>query len=181
MRPKGRGPRIEIVGDPEARRKNDAQAIAMVSASMIGPLLLTYVLVATDMRTDLSELKPRQTTSENGDALVSWASLATDRRREGRVRMLGYMMDGYQPVRDGTPVNIFILTPEAGHLLQPARRIPGKMVEIRLADGQSLPFRNRSLVWVEGVLRRNGGDAYMMEEASAQPAKDSEVAHWFSP
>jgi hypothetical protein len=169
------------VADLKTSRNSDARALSVVGASIIGPILLTYALIATDMRMDLSELKPRQTTSENGDAPVGWANLAAGCRRNGPVRMLGYMMDGYPAVRDGTPVTTFLLMPEAGHLLHPAQRIPGKMVDIRLAQGQSLPFRNRSLVWVAGVLRKNGGVNYAMAEALARPAEERDITRWFNP
>jgi hypothetical protein len=155
----------------------DLKAISVVGACTIGPLLLTYLLIAADMRSDLSELTPRQAAAE-GVPLVGWKDLVA--RPEGRVRMLGYMMDGNQPLRDGTPVTMFILMPEAGQFLQPAQRTTGAMVAVRIANGQSVPFRFRSLVWAQGILRKQTA-AYAIVEALAQPAGEREIGRWFTP
>lgn len=159
------------------RKVGNLKAISVAGACIIGPLLLTWLLLAADMRSDLSELTPRQANAA-GIPLVGWRNLAA--RPEGRVRMLGYMMDRNQPARDGMPVTMFILMPKAGQFLQPAQRTPGAMVAIRLAHGQSVPFRFRSLVWTQGILRR-GTAVYTMEEASAQPAGEREIGRWFTP
>jgi hypothetical protein len=155
----------------------DLKAISVVGACTVGPLLLTWLLIAADMRSDLSELTPRRATAE-GVPLVGWKELAA--RPDGRVRMLGYMMGGNRPLRDGTPVTMFILMPEAGQFLLPAQRTPGAMVAIRIAHGQSVPFRFRSLVWTQGILRKQTL-AYTMEEATAQPAGEREIGRWFTP
>ncbi|MGD1072064.1 MAG: hypothetical protein ABSB15_18185 [Bryobacteraceae bacterium] len=190
MFPPGRPPRIGIVGDLNTGRKSNARDLSTAGACIVGPLLLAYVLIATDMRTDLSELKPRQAASDQGAALVTWTDLATGERCKlpaSPVRMLGYMMDWRRPMGDGTIVKTFILMPEAGHLLHPARRIPDALVEIRLADGHAIPYRDRSLIWVEGVLRRVRGDAregvaaYVMAEASARLAEERDITRWFTP
>jgi hypothetical protein len=183
--------------DLSADRRRDARAIALVFAAILGPLLLTYLLIAADMRSDLSELKPWHAVAEGGVRIVGWADLAADgtSRADKRavhlanspVRMLGYMMDWYRPVREGTPVSMFILMPEAGHLLHPAHRIPSQMVEIRLASGHSIPYRDRRLIWVTGLLENTGGTVngehavYAMTGASTAFAEDRDIARWFVP
>jgi hypothetical protein len=191
------GARIIRRRDLSARQGNDGRAIAVVFAAILGPLLLTYLLIAADIRSDLSELKPSHAVADDGARLVGWTELAANdtghgnkhavHLADGRVRMLGYMMDGYQPVRDGTPVSMFILMPEAGHLLHPAHRIPSQMVEIRLTSGHSIPYRDRSLVWVTGLLGNTSGTVngehadYAMTEASTAFAEDRDIARWFVP
>lgn len=159
----------------------------------MGPLLLTYLLIAADMRTDLSELTFRQVTTDSGVALVGWRNLTKHEENSrkqptkfagGRARMLGYMMDGSHPVRDGVLIQTFILMPEAGQLLHPAHRIPDEMVEVWLAGGQSIPFLDRTLVWVEGDLRpvndgaSPGNASYAMKEAAVERAPASDIVRW---
>jgi hypothetical protein len=105
----------------------------------------------------------------------------------GPVRMLGYMMDGYHPVRDGTYVKMFVLMPEAGQLLHPAHRLRDEMVEVWLAGGQSIPYMDRNLVWVEGKLQRirqkarDGLASYAIREAAIERAPDRDIMRWFAP
>ena len=96
--------------------------------------------------------------------------------------MLGYMMDGYRPVPDGAPVAMFVLMPEAGHLFHPAHRIPDEMVEVWLAEGASVAYKDRDMVWVEGLLRRSEGRAaYAMTNAFVARADERAIAQWFAP
>jgi hypothetical protein len=129
------------------------------------PCLL--VLVAMDMRSDLDELKSSGPTDDKGAVPIGWPELkgrhylsAADDTAlwEGRrqVRMIGYMMDGYKPSRDGEQVNMFILLPEAGQFLHPAHRISNQMVEVR--PTHPLAFRYRELVWASGILNRTFGE-----------------------
>jgi hypothetical protein len=119
-------------------------------------MLLAFVLVAIDMRDDLSELKSSGWMDDKGAVPVGWPEL--EGRREAaaplasahwdgqrRVRMIGYMMDGYRATRDGARVGMFILLPEAGQFLHPAHRIPNQMVEVR--PRRPVVFRYRDLVW----------------------------------
>src|SRR5579862_7564585 len=140
---------IEKRDNNRIARRKETRAIAFIFAAILGPLVLMYLLIAADMRSDLSELKSRKAHFDDGVALVDWRHLAASddggRKRtaqlpSGRARMLGYMMDGYQPVRDGTAVKMFILMPEAGHLLHPAHRIPDEMVEVWLDGNRSIPY-----------------------------------------
>jgi hypothetical protein len=179
-----------------ARRKEEFRALALVIGAVVLPLFLAFILVAADMRTDLSDLKPVQSWADQTTALVGWGDLEipdgqsvsleqTRCQPQRRVRMLGYMMDGYPPSRDGAPVEKFVLFPEAGHILHPAHRIPDQMLEIRLVH--PAPFRFRSLVWVSGTLVRTANlpksesALYAMTDAEFQPAAESDITRWFTP
>jgi hypothetical protein len=158
-------------------------------------MLLAFVLVAIDMRSDLDELKSSGQADNNGAIPVGWAELEGRRDSatqdapvgEGRrrVRMIGYMMDGYKASRDGDQVNMFILLPEAGQFLHPAHRIPNQMVEVRSLH--PVAFRFRELVWASGTLNRTTarrGDekaAYAMSDADVMPASERDISKWFHP
>ena len=176
--------------------RKESATIATIIAAVGVPLILAYVLVAADMRNDLSELKP--TAASGAAALIGWPDLnpgydrpAQTRWPSGtRVRMLGYMMDGYQPVPEGAKAGMFILMPEAGHFLHPAHRIPGEMVEVWPA--RPLPFQYRRLVWVWGPLRRVAHEAasgsprrdtalFAMRDAEVRAADNADIARWFIP
>jgi hypothetical protein len=161
----------------------------MIMGAVGLPVLLACMLVAEDMRTDLSDLKP----VARAQALVGWADLDP---RDGNpaqtrwpphtlVKMLGYMMDGYSPSADGSEVRMFVLMPEAGHFLHPAHRIPEEMVEVWL--NRPAWFKYRRLVWVSGVPERNSSISksdkalFAMHEALITPAADPEIAQWFTP
>ncbi len=163
------------------------------------PLLLAILLVAADIRTDLSDLIPSESLSEPGTFLIGWKDLERDngisleeqRSHNGRrVRLLGYMVDGQMAERriagrDGVPIEGFTLLPEAGQFLHPAHRIPDQMVEVRLMH--PMPFRFRSLVWATGTLEgmNQRGDShtadYALTGAEAQPAVQSDITLWFKP
>ncbi len=183
-----------------SRRKQEVRALAIIICAVVLPLILAFLLVAADMRSDLSDLIPAEALPDNTATLIGWSDLEIPENRslsleqtrwqpQRRVRMLGYMMDGYadghKPAPDGAPVSMFILLPEAGQLLHPAHRIPDQMVEIRPV--QPALFRFRSLVWVEGALsgtpgRRNPDKAlYSMNAAVVQPAFQSDITLWFKP
>jgi hypothetical protein len=176
--------------------------LAAIIAAIGPPLLLAYILVAADMRSDLSELKPTEACADKGTALVGWPELESAERdkRSGksgrpipfeiacgrpRARMLGYMMDGDNPSRDGDWVESFILLPEAGQLLHPAHRVPDQMVEVRLA--RPAAFRYRRLVWVSGALARVSGRRgpdkalYTMVDSIVEDAEDRDIARCFRP
>jgi hypothetical protein len=102
--------------------------------------------------------------------------------------MDGYGMDGHKPSQDGEPVRMFVLMPEAGHILHPAHRIPDQMVEVWTT--QPVPFRFRSLVWSTGNLPRmqrphgqhnDEKPLYTMASADVQPAVQSDITLWFKP
>jgi hypothetical protein len=95
------------------------------------------------------------------------------------------MMDGYKMSPDGALVKMFILMPEAGHLLHPAHRIPKEMVEIWPTI--PVPFKYRSLVWATGLITLNPGGhdsdkaSYTMQEAGIELAVERDIMRWFKP
>ena len=99
--------------------------------------------------------------------------------------MIGYMMDGYQPSRDGAKVDMFVLLPEAGQFLHPAHRIPNQMVEVR--PSHPLVFHYRDMVWATGMLNRtlrgtqDEKAAYAMNDAEVTPATERDIGTWFRP
>jgi hypothetical protein len=184
-----------------ARRKEEFRAIVMIICAIVLPLVLAFILVAADMRSDLSDLIPREALPDQSAALIGWAdleipegrSVSLEQRRwqpKRRVRMLGYAMDGYtvdghKPARDGASVEMFVLLPEAGQILHPAHRIPDQMVEIWPAHPTQFKFR--SLVWATGVLARKQGRReadkalYAMTDSEVKPAAQSDITLWFKP
>jgi hypothetical protein len=181
---------IRIRNDSARRGKEKRQerlTLGKIIAALVTPMVLALVLVAMDIRIDLSELKSSGQRDEQGAIPLGWPDLEVSASQDGqrRVRMIGYMMDGYQPSRDGAEVNMFILLPEAGQFLHPAHRIPNQMVEIR--PRHPIVFRYRDLVWASGVLNRtigNPGDekaAYAMSDAEVNRAMEREIGKWFRP
>jgi hypothetical protein len=190
---------IRIREDSARRRKERRQeslTLWKILAGLAIPTLLASVLVAIDMRDDLSELKSSGRMDDRGAVPVGWSEL--EGRRElaaplvsahwdgqRRVRMIGYMMDGYPSTRDGAQVDMFILLPEAGQFMHPAHRIPNQMVEVR--PRRPVVFQYRDLVWASGTLTRtigSSGDekaAYAMNDADVDPAKERDIGKWFHP
>jgi hypothetical protein len=180
------GARTIRTKDPSLRQKREALTLWKIIAAVVFPLLLAFILVAIDMRSDLSELKSSGKADNNGTIPVGWPDLPNARRE--RVRMIGYMMDGHESSRDGAPVETFILLPEAGQFLHPAHRVPDQMVEVR--PRHPVIFRYRDLVWASGTLNRtigNRGDdkaayaAYAMIDAEVSPATQRDIGKWFRP
>lgn len=136
------------------------------------------------MRSDLSELNPAKQVDDEGPVPVGWPALEKD-GAQGRARMIGYMMDGYQPSSDGSPVDVFILLPEAGQFFHAAHRIPNQMVEVRLR--RPVAFRRRELVWAAGTLNRTTGKsdegkaAWAMGDAEVEAVAQRDIARWFRP
>ncbi len=185
-------------GPSPASRKKEFKALALIMAGVGLPLILEFVLLTADTRVDLSDLEPKQALPAQatpGAEMVSigWPDLRTpegngrlpSRVRMPRVRMLGYMMDGYQAARDGELVGMFILMPEAGQFLHPAHRVPDEMVEVWLES--RAPFQERSLVWVSGVLERmparrgEQSALFAIRHAAVEPAAESDIARWYRP
>jgi hypothetical protein len=184
------GARVIRKPDTSARKKKEALTLWAIIAAIGFPLFLAYILVAVDMRSDLSELNPaKQAVAEEGPIPVGWPALegqgAQGRVRQAQIRMIGYMMDAYQSASEGVPVDLFILLPEAGQFLHPAHRIPNQMVEVR--PRHAVPFRRRELVWAVGTLNRTMGKpgeekaAWAMSDAEVEPAGQRDIARWFQP
>jgi hypothetical protein len=178
------GARVIRKADSSARKKKETVTLWAIVLAVGFPLLLAYVLVSVDMRSDLSELKPSKQVDEEGFVPVGWPELETQ-APQGPVRMIGYMMDAYSPSSDGARVDMFILLPEAGQFLHPAHRIPNQMVEVRLRH--PMVFKNRQLVWVSGKLDRTFGKAgdenavWAIGDADVRSAQPQEISKWFQP
>jgi hypothetical protein len=162
-------------------------------------MFLGFYLISLDTRPDLSDANPKSNVATDDATLCGWPSLRqpdnpSEVRRSdaqvpkngARVKMLGYMMDGYRFVDDGAPVRMFVLMPGAGHFLHPAHRDPDQMVEIRLQLGNTV-FKSRELVWVSGRFERlpaQSGEEramYALQHASVAPASYRDISQWFSP
>jgi hypothetical protein len=184
------GARVIRIPDSSVRKKKEILTLWAIIAVIGFPLFLGYILVAADIRTDLSELKPAKQMDDAGFVPVGWPELEGP-MTQGRVgtgahiRMLGYMMDGYRSHTGGANVDMFILLPEAGQFLHAAHRIPNQMVEVW--PRRPVLFRNRQLVWALGRLNRTMGRAgeekaaWAMGEAEVRPAEPRDIPKWFEP
>lgn len=162
-----------------------------VGASMF----LGFFLIALDTRPDLSGGHPRGTGANEIALPVGWPSLLVDDAASRTwadtspkngviVKILGYMMDGYQFAPRGSRVRMFVLMPSAGTFLHPAHRDPDEMVEVWVKAG-TVAFEERQLVWASGKFERlvtSGEDhaLYALREASVAPALDQDIAGWFT-
>jgi hypothetical protein len=159
-------------------------ASATIGAVVL-PVVLGYILIAADMRPDLSERKPSAILYSGGETLVGWPQLSSGSALPpGPVRMLGYMMDGYSPVPKGSPAREFILQPGAGHFLRPAHHLREAMIEVRLAGGTTVPFVNRDLIWISGLLQKGTAPgtesaAWLISDAYVERASSSDITRWF--
>ena len=148
-------------------------------------MILAFVLVAMDMRADLSDLKPASLVDDSGAVPLGWPDLSGRGEVSVRVRMIGYMMDEGPGPRDGTSVNSFILLPEAGQFLHPAHRVPNQSVVIWAT--KPVVFRYRQLVWASGRLNRTirrseeAEPAYALVSADVMPAAEQDIRKWFQP
>ena len=164
-------------------KKEEAVTLWAILFAIGFPLLLGSILVAVDMRSNLSDLKPsKEEVDDEGFVPIGWPELEAQ-RAQGRVRMPGYMAEGYRPSAEGTKVDMFILLPEAGHFLRPAHRIPNQMVEIRTE--WPVDFKDRQLVRVSGKLDRTFGKpgaemaAWAIVQADVRPARQQDILKWF--
>jgi hypothetical protein len=172
------GARLIVRRNAGAVRRREVKTIATVIAAVVGPCLLMVLLIAADMRMDLSELEPNRIVAEAATPLIGWPRLREGNLPQGRVRMAGYMMDGHRPVPDGTAVTMFMLMPEAGQLFHPAHRTLDEMVEVWLPPGRTIPYKDRRMVSVEGSLRLTG--AFAMVGAQVASADERDIANWFA-
>lgn len=157
---------------------------------------LAWFLVARDMRSDLSSLRPLRRTTALPTILIGWPELRELRessrfedglaRPDTRDRMLGYMMEGSVPAGEGREITAFVLMPKAGQILRAAKRKPDEMVEVRLR--RPARFSNRELVWVSGRIEhvaRPFGDtsapSYVMRDSEVSAAEEREITRWFAP
>ncbi len=178
------GARVIRKPDPSARKKKEVLTLWAIIAVIGLPLFLGYILVAADIRADLSELKPVKRVDDAGFVPMGWPDLEGPVTRSP-VRMIGYMMEGYRSRPGSANVDMFVLLPEAGQFLHAAHRIPNQMVEVW--PRRPVLFRDRQLVWAVGRLNRtmrNAGEekaAWAMGEAEVQPAEPRDIRKWFEP
>ena len=164
-----------------ARRRHERQTLLVILLAVGLPTLLAGLLVTMDLKTDLSDLTAARPNVGKEPPFVGWADLAS-RGSGGRVKMIGYMMDGDQASKDRAPVSVFVLMPEAGQFLHPSRPETGQMVEVRTKA--PVTFQFRQLVWAAGTLSRTVGrdrdhPAWTISDAAVEPAQDREIMLWF--
>jgi hypothetical protein len=196
---RGVGARTIRKQDDSVRRRQVRQenlTLWKIIGALAIPMLLAFVLVAMDMRSDLDELKSSGQMDDQGAVPIGWSELEGRHEPSAahepaswevqrKVRMIGYMMDGYRPSRDGVKISMFVLLPEAGQFLHPAHRIPSQMVEVW--PTHPTIFQYRELVWATGILNQtivnaaDGRAAYAMSDADVQPASERDIGKWFHP
>jgi hypothetical protein len=150
--------------------------------------------VVSTTKPELSELVP-SSKQVSGYIVLNWVELLQMHRSEvnpalaelsgAAVRALGYMTDGDRRIHTGDLVQDFVLLPEAGNLLDPARRFGDQMIRVRLNESDHILFSPRRLVWVWGTFRVSRGDPsgptplYSLEGARAQAADRADIVRYF--
>jgi hypothetical protein len=156
------------------------------------PVVGTLILITTTGRPDLFDLTPVISRSDQY-LVLAWSDLERTKHTlhaagvssGAMIRALGYMMDGYRPIRDGERVRGFILLPDVGNAWHPAHRFGDEMIDVRLEAGNTIRFTERSLVWVWGTLRMLPGDPlgheplYVLEHARTEPANKADIQRYF--
>ena len=144
----------------DALSRRASRAVAGLSALICLPVIAVIVLISRTSGLDLFDLAPKDPNSD-GYALLAWYDLerGSHSLKEGgvstgaRMRALGYMMEGDQPVRDGQLVGRFVLLPDKGNAMHPAHRFGDQMIDVQLSPSNSVRFYGGSLVWVWGTLK----------------------------
>ena len=176
----------------DALSRRASRAVVGLSALICLPVIVVAVLISRTSGPDLFDLVPKQP-NVDGYALLAWYDLDRGRYslKEGgvstgaRMRALGYMMDGDQPVRDGQIVRRFVLLPDKGNAMHPAHRFGDEMIEVHLGPDNSIRFSWGSLVWVWGTLRASPGDPrgpiplYQLDKARVEAADEREIPRYF--
>jgi hypothetical protein len=193
------GARLIHSSDSRRRDLRERRVLFSIVGSTAFALTLAYVLVALDLRPDLSEMSVRDANRSSGVVLIAWSALESDAQpRSGariaqpslpdpstEVRMLGYMMDGNHPETNGAFVSRFVLMSDAGQLLHPAHLEPSRMIEVSLQEPVRFDFRR--LIWASGLLNRAsskigyGGPGWRMTNARTEPASSNAILQWFEP
>ena len=129
----------------------------------------------------------------DGYTLVAWHDLerAHSALKAGApsagspTRVLGYMMDGEKPIRDGTEVNRFVLLPDAGSAVHPAHRFGDQMIDVQLRTGTAILFQEGRLVWVWGTWKVLAGNStgdkplYQLQDSHVENADKAEIGKYF--
>jgi hypothetical protein len=187
---------LPIRGYSPVRRGAGIREIAAIAILTALAVALAWFLVAADMRSDLSALRPLRNTMDATTILIGWPELRDPqeasefprnlRAGDTRIRMLGYMMEAGPPASAGEEIRTFILMPRAGQMLRAASRNPDDRVEVWLR--RPARFSNRKLVWVSGRIKHaapaSGGTlvaSYVMRDSEVSPAEQREITRWFTP
>ena len=166
--------------------------MAALLAAICLPVIGTLILISKTARPDLFDLTPAVSHSDHY-VLLPWAALERTRHALNAgeipsgtpIRALGYMMEGTRPIRDGEPVQGFILMPDVGNAWHPAHRFGDELIDVRLVGGNTVRFAERSLVWVWGTLQMLPGDPlgheplYVLEQARTEPAAKADIEKYF--
>ena len=178
----------------DALSRRASRAVVGLSALICLPVIVVAVLISRTSGPDLFDLIPKDPNID-GYTLLAWYDLDRGRQslKEGgtstgaRMRALGYMMNGDQPVRDGQIVRRVVLLPDKGTAMHPAHRFGDEMIDVQLQPGDNVRYSGGSLVWVWGTLRGLPGDTgrpiplYQLENARVEPATEAEIPkyiHW---
>ncbi|HEY3837264.1 MAG TPA: hypothetical protein VGL72_11865, partial [Bryobacteraceae bacterium] len=115
---------------PDRRRGPGTREIAAIAILTALAVALAWFLVAADIRSDLSDLRPYRNTTDAPSTLIGWPELRDPRQpsefeQDPRhlatsVRMLGYIMEGVPAASKGEEIKTFILTPGVGQFLRHA-------------------------------------------------------------
>jgi hypothetical protein len=169
---------------PPISRWEELRTLVLIAAVTVVPVAGTVLVVWSSTQPNLSGLTPIRSPQEHYP-LLNWSSLGRDHPRNRPVEVLGYMVDGDHPLREGELVHDFFLLAEAGNVLHPAHRFGDHMIAVHLGNDARVQFSPRSLVWVWGIIREVPGDPagstplYSVEQAGARPADKSEIAKYF--
>jgi hypothetical protein len=178
------------------RRGVRIREIAAITVLTALAVALAWFLVAADMRSDLSALRPLRNATDVPTILIGWPELRDPQKAsefdrnlqpgDARIRMQGYMTEAARPTPDGEENTTFILMPRAGQILRAASRNLDDRVEVRLR--RPARFSNRELVWVSGRIehaaRAFGGTSpasFVMRDSEVYPTEQREITHWFTP
>lgn len=175
----------------DSSRRASRTLIALVAAILL-PTIVMVILAAKSTGPDLSDLTPTVSQTDRY-VMIGWSELERGRNAlsaggissGAMVRILGYMMDSGRPIRDGEPVQRFVLLPDAGNPLHPAHRFGDQMIDVRIGGGNRVSFSERSLVWVWGTLRMLSGDTsgheplYVLEDAHTNPADTADIQKYY--
>jgi hypothetical protein len=152
-------------------KRQEIRALLVVIAITVVPVAGTLVAVVATTQPNLSGLTPVRN-PQTDYVLLNWSHLGHANKA---VQVLGYMVDGDRPLREGDWVQDFALLPEAGNVLHPAHR--DHMISVHLTENSRIQFSPRSLVWVWGTLRES--PLFSVDQATARPADKSEIGKYF--
>lgn len=175
--------------------KAEFRTLALIMVGLIVPGLGTEWVKSATSRADLSDLVPIQN-SVGSYFLLNWSTLlredpqawsgASPVSSGSSVQALGYMVASNGSLGgEETLVQDFILMPEAGNWVHPARRYGDQMIAVHLHKDARVQFSPRALVWVRGTIQSLPGEpggikpVYVLEPARAYAADKAEIGRYF--